>query len=275
MHLYLRLLPAALLSTACWAAQAQASAAPRTWFQLSETFATWKMQTRSDSSLFLGTPAPPIQVEESLGAARHAAITGLQFGRLIGERWRVEVEHTRARRQGQTTLGADLDVGGVTYLRGTALQSNLGLTTLGVNGGVALVKGEPAELGLLFGGFWVRTSLRSDGFTASGITGSSATQPYRNEGGGTTALPVLGGYGAWAWGPDWRLQGRAEFGVGGDRHARLIADARWQAHRNLTLGLGYRYVKTHVDVTYSFIGTTRLLLNYQAHGPALSAELAF
>lgn len=233
------------------------------------------MQTRSDSALFPGTTAPPIQVEQTLGAPRHDAITGLQFGRLIGERWRVEVEHTRARRQGQTTLDADLDVGGVTYLRGTALQSKLGLTTLGVNGGVALLKSEPTELGLLFGGFWVRTSLRSDGFTASGVTGSSTASPYRNEGGGTTALPVLGGYGAWAWGPDWRLQGRAEFGVGSDRHARLIADARWQAHRNLVFGLGYRYVKTHVDVTYSFISTTRLQLNYQAHGPALSAELAF
>lgn len=264
-----------LLSLNGAVAQAQSSAAPRTWFQLSETFATWKMQTRSDVSLFSSPAAAPIQVEDTLGAPRRSPITGLQFGRLIGERWRVEVEHTRSRRDGQATLAADLDVGGVTYLAGTTLRSDLGLTTLGVNGGAALLKNETNELGLLFGGFWLRTNLRTDGFSGTGVVGSTTTFPNRTSGGGTTALPMLGGYGAWAVGPDWGLQGRAEFGVGGDRHARLVANARWQPQRNLALNLGYRYIKTRVDVSYSFIGTTRLQINYQAHGPVLAAELAF
>ncbi len=264
-----------LLSLNGAVAQAQSSAAPRTWFQLSETFATWKMQTRSDVSLFSSPAAAPIQVEDTLGAPRRSPITGLQFGRLIGERWRVEVEHTRSGRDGQATLAADLDMGGVTYLRGTTLQSDLGLTTLGVNGGAALLKNETSELGLLFGGFWLRTNLRTDGFSGTGVVGSTTTFPNRTSGGGTTALPMLGGYGAWAVGPDWGLQGRAEFGVGGDRHARLVANARWQPQRNLALNLGYRYIKTRVDVSYSFIGTTRLQINYQAHGPVLAAELAF
>jgi hypothetical protein len=264
-----------LLSLNGAVAQAQTSAAPRTWFQLSETFATWKMQTRSDVSLFSSPAAAPIQVEDTLGAPRRSPITGLQFGRLIGERWRVEVEHTRSRRDGQATLAADLDVGGVTYLGGTTLRSDLGLTTLGVNGGAALLKNETNELGLLFGGFWLRTNLRTDGFSGTGAVGSTTTFPNRTSGGGTTALPMLGGYGAWAVGPDWGLQGRAEFGVGGDRHARLVANARWQPQRNLALNLGYRFIKTRVDVSYSFIGTTRLQINYQAHGPVLAAELAF
>ncbi len=257
------------------AAQAQTSAAPRTWFQLSETFATWKMQTRSDVGLFQGAALAPIQVEDTLGAPRHSPITGLQFGRLIGERWRVEVEHTRSRRHGQATLGTDLDVGGVTYLRGTVLQSDLSLTTLGINGGAALLKNEAAELGLLFGGFWLRTNLRSDGFSGTGVVGSPTTFPNRNEGGGTTALPMLGGYGSWAAGPDWQLQSRAEFGVGGDRHARLVANARWQPQRNLAVNLGYRYIKTRVDVRYTFITSNHLQIDYQAHGPVLAAELAF
>ena len=270
-----------LLTIALWAAacnvsaQTATSAAPRTWFQLSETFATWKMQTRSDVSLFSSPAAAPIQVEDTLGAPRRNPITGLQFGRLIGERWRVEVEHTRSRRDGQATLAADLDVGGVTYLGGTTLRSDLGLTTLGVNGGAALLKNETSELGLLFGGFWLRTNLRTDGFSGTGVVGSTTTFPNRTSGGGTTALPMLGGYGAWAVGSDWGLQGRAEFGVGGDRHARLVANARWQPQRNLALNLGYRIIKTRVDVSYSFIGTTRLQINYQAHGPVLAAELAF
>lgn len=233
------------------------------------------MQTRSDVSLFSSPAAVPIQVEDTLGAPRCSPITGLQFGRLIGERWRVEVEHTRSRRDGQATLTADLDVGGVTYLRGTRLQSDLGLTTLGVNGGAALLKNEANELGLLFGGFWLRTNLRTDGFSGTGVVGSTTTLANRSSGGGTTALPVLGGYGAWAVGPEWGLQGRAELGVGGDRHARLVANARWQPQRNLALNLGYRFIKTRVDVSYSFISTTRLQINDQAHGPVLAAELAF
>ena len=263
---------AALSSTA---ARAQSGGEPRTWFQLSETFARWKTQTRSDVSLFPSPAAAPVQVENTLGAPSNSAITGLQFGRLIGERWRVEVEHTRSRRHGRATLGADLDVDGVTYLRGTALRSDLGLTTLGVNGGVALLKDEATELGLLFGGFWLRTNLRTEGFSGTGVEGSTTPYPSRSDGGGTTALPCLGGYGSWGLGNDWRLQGRAELGVGGDRHARLIATARWQPQRNVALGMGYRYIKTRVDVSYAFIGTTHLQINYQAHGPALTAELTF
>jgi hypothetical protein len=264
-----------LAALGCSSATAQTSAAPRTWFQLSETFATWKMQTNSEVSIFPAPLAPPVQVEATLGAPRRSAITGLQFGRLIGERWRVEVEHTRSRRYGQATLGADLDMGGSTYLRGTELKSDVSLTTLGVNGGVALLQQESHELGLLFGGFWLRSNVRSNGFVGTGVVGSTTTFPSQSEGGGTTALPILGGYGAWAPGPNWQVQTRAEFGVGGDRHARVAANLRWQPQRNLALGLGYRFIKTRVDVSYSFISTTHLQINYQAHGPALTAELAF
>ena len=275
MHRFHRPLATALAITSCCATQAQTSSAPRTWFQLSETIATWKMQTRSDVSIFPAPVAAPVQVEDTLGAPRRSAITGLQFGRLIGERWRVEVEHTRSRRDGQATLGADLDMGGTTYLRGTVLKSDVSLTTLGVNGGVALLQQESTELGLLLGGFWLRSNVRSNGFVGTGVVGSTTTFPSQSEGGGTTALPVLGAYGAWALGNDWRVQTRAEFGVGGDRHARVGANLRWQPQRNLVLGLGYRYIKTRVDVSYSFISTTHLQINYQAHGPALTAELAF
>lgn len=266
----------ALLTTACSvSAQTPTSATPRTWLQLSQTFASWKMQTRTDVGILPNPSLAPFAVEETLGAPRHSPITGLQFGRLIGERWRVEVEHTRSRRHGEATLGADLDMGSVVYLRGTSLQSALSLTTLGVNGGAALLKNEATEVGLLVGGFWVRTNLRTDGFSGSGVVGSTTTFPNRTNGGGTAALPMLGGYGAWAAGADWQLQSRAEFGVGGDRHARLGANARWQPQRNLALNLGYRYIKTRVDVRYTFITSSHLQINYQAHGPVLAAELAF
>jgi hypothetical protein len=265
---------AALTGLAGAQAQVQVPEAPRTWFRFSETYATWQLKTRSDSQLFPAATAPPIQVEETLGVPRHGGITGLQFGRLIGERWRVEVEHTRSRRHGQSTLGADLDVGGSLYLAGTRLSSDIGLTTLGVLGGAALFKDERAEGGLLFGGFWVRSTVRTEGFSGGGV-GSTLAYASRSDGGGTTALPLLGAYGSWAWSPDWRLQSRAEFGVGSGSHTKLNATARWQLHRNLGLGLGYNLVKTRVDVTYSFISTTRLQLNYQAHGPALMLELTF
>ncbi len=270
------LLTFALLTAACSVnAQTPTSTAPRTWLQLSQTFASWKMQTRTDAGILPNPSLAPIAVEGTLGAPRHSPITGLQFGRLIGERWRVEVEHTRSRRHGQATLGTDLDIGGVVYLGGTVLQSDLSLTTLGINGGAALLKNEAAELGLLFGGFWLRTNLRTDGLSGTGVVGSPTTFPNRTDGGGTAALPMLGGYGSWAAGPDWQLQSRAEFGVGGDRHARLVANARWQPQRNLAVNLGYRYIKTRVDVRYTFITSNHLQIDYQAHGPVLAAELAF
>ena len=39
-----------------------------------------------------------------------------RFGRLIGERWRIEIEHMSARRRASTVLGSDLRRGEYTFL---------------------------------------------------------------------------------------------------------------------------------------------------------------
>ena len=275
LQIRLHFLTALLTTLLCSASQAQTTAAPRNGFELTGVAATWQMQTRSDYLTFgPASTAPPVDVESTLRAPRRGNITGLSFGRLIGERWRVEVAHSRSQRSGLATLGADLDVGGITYLSGTVLASDIKLTTLAVNGGLALIKNEGAELGLSLGGMWTRTSLHTDGITAY-ASGAVPANRYASDGGDTVPTLLLGGFGHWDWGPHWRLQGRAAFGVDGERHSQLSVAAQWRPNPHLGIGLGYRYTETELDMTHSFIGTSRLQLKYRAHGPMLSMALGF
>ena len=69
---------------------------------------------------------------------------------------------------------------------------------------------------------------------------------------------------------------RAEFGVDGASYRKLSAGVQWRATPHLSLGAGYRHGSANLDVLFGFIGCcTHLVLDYQAHGPALSLDLSF
>ena len=95
-----------LLGTAA-CAQSEAPTEPRTWLQLQATSATWRMQTRGDY-YFSRQSKPPLQLESELGLPERGTISGIAFGRRIGQRWRIELEHTSSRRRGGTLLQRDV-----------------------------------------------------------------------------------------------------------------------------------------------------------------------
>ena len=264
-----------LLGTAA-CAQSEAPTEPRTWLQLQATSATWRMQTRGDY-YFSRQSTPPLQLESELGLPERGTISGIAFGRRIGQRWRIELEHTSSRRRGGTLLQRDVAADGVRFRAGSPIQADVKLSTLRVNGGVSLLMSTEAEVGLSFGGEWVELSRRFEG---SGVpdfaTPQQAPSAQRTSSRDTAPIPILGLYGHYAFTPAWRVIGRAEFGVDGASYRKLSAGVQWRATPNLSLGAGYRHGSANLDVLFGFIGCcTHLVLDYQAHGPALSLDLSF
>lgn len=272
----------ALLALAPWAAvQAQTASAaapsvaqqaePRTWLQVQAVAGTWQQRSRGDQSVLFGNTqnGTPFSAENDLGLSRHRVLPGLVFGRLIGQHWRIEIEHSSARGTGTAVLSRELAVDGTVFPPGTALRSDLGLSTLGVLGGWSGQAGPHTEAGVLLGGQWVRVSRRFQ-------SAASPSNPARESGAANSApLPLLGFFSRHRLADDWRATGRITFSKSGNYQA--TAAAQWQANRHLALDLGYRITRHRLDVqSVSFIGCCdRLVLDARIHGPMLSAALAF
>lgn len=266
----------ALLAFAPWhAAQAQPAPAPlaepRTWLQLQAVAGTWQQRSRGDQSVLFGNTqnGTPFSAEDDLGLSRHRVLPGLSFGRLIGQHWRIEVEHSSARGSGTTVLSRPLAVDGTVFPAGSTLRSDLGLSTLGVLGGWSGSPGPASEAGVLLGGQWVRVSRR---FQSAGSTSNPALESGAAD---SAPMPVLGLFGRHRLAADWRASGR--FTVGKSGNYQLTAGAQWQANRHLALDLGYRVTRHKLDEqSVSFIGCCdRLVLDARIHGPMLATTLAF
>lgn len=255
-----------------WSQDATAPAEPRTWFQLHGTAATWRLQTRGDDTAVY--PDTPLQTETDLGLPRHHAITGLGFGRRIGQRWRIELDYESVRREGTAVLGSDVVAGGVVFAGGSTLRSAIGLRTLRVNAGWSLLMTEDSEAGIVLGGQWFEISRKFDGQGRQVYADpASAIGPQSSSSGDLAPVLLVGLFGSQALAPDWRLNARAEFGLGGGyRHG--VVSAQWRALPNLALGVGYRYTRADLDVLFGFVACcSRLLVDYRTHGPAFTADL--
>lgn len=268
----------ALLVLAPWhGAQAQPApvptplAEPRTWLQVQALAGSWQQRSRGDQSVLFGNTqnGTPFSAEGDLGLPRHRVLPSLVFGRLIGQHWRIEIDHSSARGKGTTVLSRELAVDGTVFPAGTTLQSDLGLSTLGVLGGWSGQVGPDTDAGVLLGGQWVSVSRRF-------FSATSSAGPARESGASDAApLPVLGFFGRHRLADNWRANGRITFSKSGNYQA--TAAAQWQANRHLALGLGYRVTRHKLNVqSVSFIGCCdRLVLDARIHGPMLSATLSF
>ena len=264
----------ALLLTALQTHAAQAQEAPRTWLQLQGAYDTWRF-----SSLAPTGPSS-LQSDAQLGLQRRKLDPGLTIGRLIGQRWRIEVERTTARRSGQTQLAADTDVNGVTFLGGSALQTEVGWTTLQVLGGWTFWREDALEAGMRMGGQWLRVSQRFQGtgtvltFTPPGPL-TSAPGPRETSNEDVAPIGIFGLFGSWAAAPPWRMHGRVEVGVPGT-YRHVSVGAQWRANRHLALGLGYRHTRANLDLVFGLIGCcSRLGVDSTIHGPTFSVDLGF
>jgi hypothetical protein len=257
---------------------ATAADEPRTWLRLHATGATWDVNSSSGVNFFNNPPSSALE-DSTLGLPQRKAIPGLGFGRRIGQRWRIELDYTTARRRGSALLAGDLQVEGIRYLAGTRIESDQTLATLRINGGWSFYQDPQLEAGLLIGGQWLRLSQRLSG-TATFNTFvppnpnpvPSAPTPLRTVSKDTAPVWSLGAWGSWAPADAWRLNARAEVGP----VRELSVAAQWWWNRHLALGAGYRAIQGKVDERFCFISCGgQLKLDYRIHGPTLSVDLAF
>ncbi len=265
---------ALLIANPTPAEEVAVSAEPRTWVQLQGTAASWRMQTRGDAAVS-GSEGTPLQTETDLGLPRHRSFTGIAFGRRIGERWRFELGYENVRREGSTVLARDIEADGVVFAAGTPLRSEIGLRTLRINAGWSLLLTEADEAGLLLGGQWFDVSRRFEGQGRRlGDDPASPVAPLLNTSGDIAPVVLIGLFGGHALSPQWRVNARAEFGLGGYRHG--VVATQWRASPNLALGVGYRYTRAELDVLFGFVACcSRLVLDYRMHGPTLTLDLLF
>jgi hypothetical protein len=256
---------------------ATAAEEPRTWFQLNATGASWRMDFTPGSS-FIDKPNSSFN-DDTLGLPRRKAIPGIGFGRLIGERWRIEIDYGSARRRGSAVLASNLQLEGDTFLAGTRIESDVELGALRVKGGWAFYKDPQAEAGVLIGGQWIRLKQRLSGtavfdtFPPPNFNPVPSAPRPRSQA-STDAAPVflVGAWGSWKPADAWRLNARAELGD----VRELALGAQWWLNRNLGLGAGYRTVRGKPDVQFCFISCGgQLQLDYRIHGPTLSVDVAF
>ena len=263
-----------LLLVALHAPPAQAQDAPRTWMQLQGAHDSWRFNSLS--------PAGPasLQSDSQLGLQRRKLDKGIRLGRLIGQRWHIEVERGWARRNGRTVLAADTDINGHNFLAASVLETEVGWTTTQVLGGWAFCGQDQLEAGLRVGGQWLKVSQRFQGtatvlsFTPPGPV-VSAPGPHESRNDEVAPIGIFGLFGHWAAAPGWLLQARAELGAP-DRYRKLSVGVQWRANRHLALGLGYRHTRADLDITWGFIGCcTRLGVDSTIQGPTLSVDLGF
>ena len=240
---------------------------------------------RAHTTVGASTPWAPsgpssLQSDSELGLPRRKPDAGVTIGRLIGQRWRIEVERNWARRAGRAVLAADTDVNGVTFLGGTALETEVGWTTTQVLGGWTFWREGTHEAGLRMGGQWLKVSQRFQGtgtvfsFTPPGpVSSAPGARETRND--DVTPIGLFGLFGNWAPAPPWRPHARAEVGAPGI-YRHVSVGAQWRANRHLALSLGYRHTRADLDVIFGFIGCcSRLGVDSTMQGPTVGVELGF
>lgn len=273
----------AALAGAAGSARAQAAgdtAALRNWIQLYGVAATWELNSVANS-FGIGTNAQ-FNAESDLGLPRHRPYTGVQLGRRIGERWRVELDYGWGRRKGSRTLGSDLDADNVRYAAGSMLQSQVTLTTLRVTGGWSMVQTEQVEAGLLIGGHHVQLSrhLQGQGQSLSllppppGASGPPPVQASASDGSDSVIWPLAGAFVSYQWTPAWRLGARLLFT--NSHNVQWQAQAEWKIDRHWSVAAGYLQARHNIDGVSCFIGCSpRYLIDSLIQGPSLTFQLAF
>jgi hypothetical protein len=232
-------------------APAWAAEEPRTWLELRATDGHWRMSIDS-GSLYSNNAGALVSTESELGLPARKTVPGIAFGRLIGQRWRIEIDHSSARRRASTVLASDVKRGEYTFLAGTPLEADVGLSTLRINGGWAAVKTDTTQAVLLLGGQWLRISQRLNGTATPGPPG-----PRSVDSSDLTPIGLLGVLGQWQPAAQWRLQARAE--VGTEKVVQFNAGAQWRPTPHLALGAGYRFMRGEPNSTFCFIGCTRFV----------------
>jgi hypothetical protein len=184
----------------------------------------------------------------------------------INDRWRLEAEYFKLKREATRNLASDVIWGDQTFTAGTTVDSMYSFSDIRVGVGYSFFKRRDKELGVGLGLHvaGIKTSLQAAGV---GAESTDVTAP----------LPVLNLYGTFALTSEWALRMRMDWlsltydAYSGD--VRNIAiDVLYQPFRNVGFGLGMRTLVLDVEIDKpDWRGKARTVFG----GPAVFMTVSF
>jgi hypothetical protein len=278
MRRYTRKLHKQLLATAFLTAlSATASAeAPqdRFWAGLEYFYPTITSTAKIDATV-TSRPGTEIRLEDDLDLDDRKGTPYLNLGARIGDSWRIEFEYYALKREATRNIGRQIDFGDISFPVGVAVTSEFDSTVYRLVGGWSFLRTQQAEAGVSAGLHVTDFTTQLSGVATGALGGGASFRREAHD--ALVPLPTLGVYGTYVVIPQVILRGRLDFLSlkYGDYDGRLInwmGAVDWRFHRNMAVGLGYRYVDYKLEATKSdFTGEVR----YKFKGPTLFFNVGF
>lgn len=230
-----------------------------------------------DSFVRVGLPdrdGTPIDMEDVLGLDDNAILPAVQLGWRANDDWVFNAEYYRLGRRSERTLDREIIVGDTVYPVNATVGAGFDSDIYRFTAGNLLFQRERLEIGIAAGLHGTNFKIFVEG---QGTVGQQQSQ-VRREGRSIFApLPTIGAFGQWEPAPRVTISGRVDWlSLSIDDYSgRLInteAAASYRVHKNIDLGVLYRYVdyKLKIDKD-NWHGEVR----YKFSGPAVFARIGF
>src|SRR5262245_54926115 len=246
----------------------------RFWAGLEYFYPTITSTAKIDATV-TSRPGSEIRLEDDLDLDDRKGTPYLNLGARIGDSWRIEFEYYALNREATRNIGRQIDFGDVSFPIGAQITTEFNSTIYRLTGGWSCLRTQQAEAGVSAGLHVTDFEAQLSGVGTGVLGGAPAFRREAHD--ALVPLPTFGLYGSYVVIPQVILRGRVDFLSlkYQDYDGRLInwmAAADWRFHRNMAVGLGYRYVDYKLDATKSNFTVESC---YKLEGPTIYFTVGF
>jgi hypothetical protein len=222
----------------------------KAWIDVESFFPSVDSHVQVNSSIGQGTS---LDFERDLGLGNHKSLPAVSAGVRLSTNFRVTGEFYSLKRGGSKILARDIVVDDITYPASVELRSELDTQIYRATIGYSFIHNDKFEMG---GAIGLHLTNIKASFTGQGRVGAASLTTRIRKTEALAPLPTLGIYGSWAAAPNLTLAAHADYlklSIS-DYDGRLIntaVSATYRIHRNIGVGISYRYVDYKLGVTKS------------------------
>lgn len=262
-----------IVGLAAMSAPVCAQSLDKTWlFQASAYFPRVDSSVRVDATN--GDIGTIVDFEQDLGFKRNSTLPAFMAEWRPGDDWVVNAEYYSLGRSNSTMLDREITVGDTVFPINGTVGAGFDSDIIRFSVGNRLYQTENLEMGLSLGLHGTDFSLFIEG---QGVTNNNPTQLRREARSVFAPLPTIGAFLTARPAPKVHVNARIDYlSLTIDEYnGRLInaeVSAAYSVHKNIDLGVMYRYVDYRVRVTRdNFVGE----VDYKFNGPALFIQAGF
>jgi Outer membrane protein beta-barrel domain len=244
----------------------------RYWVGLEYFYPTITSTAKIDATA-TARPGSSIRLEDELDLDERKGTPYLNLGLRVGDNWRLEFEYYALKRDASKIISRQIDFGDASFPVGVQLDTEFNSTVYRLTTGWSFYKDQQAEAGLGFGLHVTDFELQLSGVG----TGAGGTAFRREAHDALVPLPTIGLYGSYFLMPEVQLRARVdylslEYKDYDGRLTNWMAAVDWRFHKNVAVGVGYRYVDYKLESTKSdFLGEVK----YTFKGPTIFINAGF